>query len=185
MITIKWEQPDLADLKNNAIPKATTAGLVAGAEAFLQKNMPKRFTPRAYAKYGWPPVSKKYAISKASKKGHQKDNVWSGRFQKAATTESKVRGGQRVVRAIVSIPVQLGGHDDDPKSRSWSLRRKAHGYGKGTNAQSARVRIQRTIPEDVALVASVAGPHAQHLLATDPRFRLKRKRKSTIHQSKG
>lgn len=201
MITIRMEAPDFDDLNKN-VKVAVREGLVAGAIAFKEQLLPKRFTARAHAKYGWPAVTKKYAIEKASKKGHQKDNVWSGRFEKAVRTSSKVngrsarKGGGKnytqagfdsgasgtVQRARVSIPIVLGGRATEYAA---NIRRKKHGYGKGANAQSARVKIQRTIPEDVALVASVAGPHTQQLLATDPRFRLKRKRSpKTIHKSK-
>ena len=172
MIKVSWEKPDVEDLKRTKIPRAVALGMKKGAEAFVAEELPKRFTPRAYAKYGWESSSKLYMKRKAKKKGHQKELVYSGRLQKGVTSGTRVVSQVRQVKASVRIPIQLG---NAQTTFYGNLRRKAH----GRSAQSPRVKLQRTIGADLETVSTVAAEETQALLAT-PAYRYKKTPKRRV-----
>lgn len=171
-MAVVYDLPDLTDFKNNALNRATTRALVDAAKVFSRDRLPQRFKEGAARRFGWPQRAVKYMRRKLRKWGHQRDMVWSGDMRDSVLNHHTIRGTQRSVRAIITLPIP--GKSDLPDYAS--TRRKNLVTPKGKGGMSYRRQLQVTLPKEEAEVAAFAINRVRKLLA-GPEYRIKYKRR--------
>jgi hypothetical protein len=69
--------------------------------------LPKHFTTRGAAEYGYQPRSKRWMIRKAKKYGHQNPLVWTGELKRQALRMRDVRASSSGARVVIHGPRYL------------------------------------------------------------------------------